>query len=675
MTSGMNSDEFGYGIGIGLDTTAFTKAVKVITDGTMKISKKVIDANTQFIRNQEEVSKVNEEYGKKIESIFSKTGNWLNTAKFKLGGLIAAAADLAVLDTEFTKFSTSSNLVAESGTALMDSAMNLSDTLGVSIRSVKSAYEAMGDYGKSILLNKGFMSSYSQETIATAIKAQEAWNMPLGETISLLDDLNKYFSMSHIRSRKFLETLKGISKVTGTSTKSLIDLNKQLIDVYKSSGRSFSSNDLLRASRYAGVLDQMGGNVGQLQQIYSDIQNEFTVGKQTGLLGMLGLDAWSLRSMDFGDFGKAITEKLNKAMPWQQGQLAESFGFDIALQEAMKRAFDRDLELPKDPTSDLDKDFGRVMSSLGMEFKQFAVEFEKFYLRTLKPLLISMKPILQDLISLLKQFTKWYTGLSDNGKKITALGLALGFLIGPLNILKFLLTKGPVAWFFKGNWVLTKNIVGVLKVLPSLKNGLIGLRMAFMGFKAVTPFGWVLLAVDAFLLLLPLLKKFDISWDGLKNVLKGTMEFFKGFVDFIKDSVVGVFNWLGDTMGKLMHGLAMMVEKGWKTAGDIFEGMNIGGKSTSTPSRSKTTPLPNLLSLYNGATGKLEYNIKKKDFEDQSTGTKSLIDYAAKQLTELIQIKYSVAAMVDKMGVRLEQETGKINTTMSQVLGIALTTQ
>ena len=409
---------------------------------------------------------------------FSEIGDEIGKAKIRLAAFVAAAADIAILETKFAQLNKTANFGVKSYRELFEVSVEVSNSLGLVTNAGLEATEALSQYGKTILRDQGITSEFTKETLKTALMMETAWNIALSDSIELLDDLYRFLGLNVRQGRKFIEGMKSISDTTGVAIKELMDLNKRLIATSRAM-RGFVDQGFLQDSQeFAGLLQQLGGDFTEVFTIWQDLQAPQTLGNWAEMLGVLGIDPMTAAAGSIKDLGLEIGRTLAiMDSPVLKAQLNQ-LGLNFLQQEALIEAYRRGGEITKN-NSDITKDFNEIMATNSKAFKRIFVAARKFYMLALIPIMRVINPIIRGIANFSESLITLFDNTGDTTKSLIGLGAAFLFIGGPLIRIFGILTKMTGVW-----GLISKSAIGAFKlIMPgigALKLAVTGVGKGFM---------------------------------------------------------------------------------------------------------------------------------------------------------------------------------------------------
>ena len=477
-------------------------------------SAKLIGSSFDAIKTK--VSEVGDAFGNIISEI--------QNAKYKLLGFGLIIGDLLHLQLAFTRLSVSANVGDISVGKLAGTAKGLALSMGQSIETVRDAMQAMGDYGHSIVTAGGITSQFSRGTIKNALKMKEAWGIPLEESISMFDELNRTMKMSTETSQKrFVNSLKTISKATGVSVRELGHMTKELQKMNQAFGLRLNADQLIGANEFLAKLQQAEGDVGALKQSFKDLRDFDTWKNVAGGISILGGNLDKVRSLNMPDYFKEMGrlaseymkkhDMMSKDSQMVQEKILRGGGFEMEQVRAMGKAYDSKL-LAKSKSGNLDQDYAKVMAT---GVKQMEIAWNKFRLTMLDISEKTLPALTTAIVKLNESMTKisnWVSGLDSSTVKIAAFTLAGAALSGVLvavgKAAKYLIVD--IAW----SSILTiSKSVGVL-------SGAFTLVAEGLGLTVGALLGWV---VGIGLAIYAIYKYRKEIWKFIKDGYKVTKEY------------------------------------------------------------------------------------------------------------------------------------------------------
>lgn len=485
---------------------------------------------------------------KEVSKSWDELGESIKEAKYRLVAFTVAATDASLLDKRLTQISTSANLGIVSVRELTDSTISLSNDLGVTVGTTEEAIRYFSEYGKTLLTAGSITSEYGQETLKTAIQAEEAWGLSLDSTISLLDDLYRVMGLAPKEGRQYLEFLKGVSVATGQSSNELVNFSKDLIDVSVSLRGFITKKQLERATKFSGILNQMGGRSSDLLGMFQDLQSVVTLENQVETLGLLGLSIDKMRDLNVDQLGLELGKALKDSNSITKALVAQS-GLGYDQQQALIRSWEKYNSLTIEQRN-LEQDFIDVKNSLGESFQRLALVGRKMYLTLMIPLLNIMKPIINSVADFGESIIKFTGNLSYGTRSL----LALVSTLFTLKMVFIPLTK-TIFNFLTSIPGLTKTANLAFKFLFGTTIGEVGVKSmnalkiaSAQAWAVVTsPITGILLGITAIGFVIYRLIK---NWDNVKVAfLEGFELIKKGWgelTSYISTSIISKFNYVKD---------------------------------------------------------------------------------------------------------------------------------
>lgn len=334
----------------------------------------------------------------------------------------------------------------------------------------------------------------------------------------------------------------------------LVHLTKQLEHIDAAFKGSFRSDS--GAQEYLAMLDQQGGDVQQLINIYKDLQSAVTRGQQSALIATMGGDFNAISKLPIEkigmEFGRLLEKwKILPGMTKEQIDhanvmkgLIEQQGLSIDMQDALIESYEKGGKLVKKNT-DLTKDYATVMATAAKQLEAASVHIQNAA-ELMTPKADQWKILTGWLNKSTLALLKWFNGLSEFHKKLVVVGLAV--------------------------FTLRKAIFALVN--PLFQIGKFLLPRIIAGFVALD--APVLVITAAFVALGLAVYEVYKHWDELKTAVKEGIDFSKSFVGDVKKSagdwIIGSYqnamNWLkskkkefSDIIQGPWDGLKMMVAR------------------------------------------------------------------------------------------------------------------